>query len=264
LAATACGQIGTSTPAIINGEQFVHSVQLPSHFRAPDPANGAPPVIFDHYAFRMSSGSQDLLLVDACKSVNLSDICGLNSFVIDAQHEFRVREAGVGEWERSSPIKSVEMDDPLRRTLKQELAKPASQRAMAISPKQGEEFQAYRYQGNEYRRRGDWIGALTFGSSEDGSLVVLTGADKRKFPDQRPDYVAAAIYSLPYGLVTIDVFGFDASHHIASLDLDCHASVTVARRRISLVNSRWIAIGLSPFLDKMLLLDFKPTREQPK
>jgi len=66
------------------------------------------------------------------------------------------------------------------------------------------------------------------------------------------------------GLVTVDVFASDPSHHIAALDLDCHTNVNLARRRVSLVNSRWVAIGLDAGLQKMLLFDFKSLEGQSK
>jgi len=224
-------------------------------------------VLFDHYVFRLSPKSPSTLLVAACKDTlkpQIPDICSLNSLAIDTEHGYGTREAEASEWERGTPIQSLEMDDPIRRTVKQFYAKPGFLRAIPIAPGEGQEFQGYKYRGNEYRRRGDWVGVLTFGSSEDGSLVVLAGADKRKLPDPRPAAVAAAIYTIPWGLVTIDVFASDPSHHIAALDLDCHISVDTARRRVSLVDTRWLAIGEDPFLEKMLLLDFKPTREQAK
>jgi hypothetical protein len=48
----------------------------------------------------------------------------------------------------------------------------------------------------------------------------------------------------------------DPSRHIAAFDLDSHTNVNVARRRISLVNSRWLAVGLDAGLRNMLLFDF--------
>jgi hypothetical protein len=268
LATSACGQVGTLNPIVINGGQFAHSIQLQSRFRVPENTAGRLPLVFDHYRFRLSKTSPGVLLVAACKEVTVRlqvlEICSLNSFAIDTEHGYATRDAEAGEWEKGTPVTSLEMNDPTRRTVKQEYAKPAFLRALPIAPRPGEEYQGYKYRGNEYLRRGDWIGSLTFGSSEDGTLIVLTGADKRRFPDQRPAFVDAAIYTNPNGLVTVDVFASDPSRRIAAFDLDSHTSVDTARRRISLVNSRWIAIGLAPFLDKMLLFDFKPTGEQPK
>jgi hypothetical protein len=257
--ATACGQIGSLSPAIVEGQQFAHSIQLPSQFRAPSSVKGRLPLLFDHYAFRVAAASPELLLVAACKYVSLSEICSLNSFQIDTEHGYAVREAGPEEWEHGVPVAGEkEMRNPYRRTLKQELAKPASLQPIPIAPRQGQDDQGYKYRGNEYRRRGDWIVSLNFADSDDGKLVVLAGVDKRKFPNQEPALVSSAVDTGLSGLVTIDVFAADPSHRIAALDLDCHTNVNMARRRISLVNSRWLAIGLDPYLQKMLLLDFKP------
>jgi hypothetical protein len=268
LATSACGQLGTVNPVIIDGDRFAHSIQFPSRFRAPKNPKGNLPLVFDHYAFRLSHASPSVLLVAACKELSLTlqvlEVCSLNSFAINTEHGYGTRVAEAGEWEQGEPIQSLEMNDPTSRTIKQEYAKPAFLRAIPIAPGEGQEFQGYKYRGKEYRRRGDWIGVLTFGSSEDGSLVVLAGADKRKRPDPRPAYVAAAIYTIPWGLVTIDVYAADPSHHIAALDLDCHTTVDSARRRISLVGSRWLAIGEETFLQKMLLLDFKPAGEKTR
>jgi hypothetical protein len=206
----------------------------------------------------------NVILVAACRSEDLSEICSLNSFVIDARHGYRTRPAEAGEWEQGVVIESQEMDDPVRRTLKQEYARPAFLRPIPIAPREGEEFQGYKYRGNEFRRRGDWVGALNFAASDDGKAVVLAGVDKQKFPNQEPAYVAAAIHTRPSGLVATDVFAADPSHHIAALELDCHRPDDTARRRISLVNSRWLAIGLDPFLQKMLLFDFKASGEQAR
>ncbi len=93
---------------------------------------------------------------------------------------------------------------------------------------------------------------------------MLAGADKRKFPNPEPAYVAAAVYTIPHGLVTIDVFASDPLHHIGIVDLDCLTTVDTAWRGVSLVNSRWLTIRLDPFLVKMLLFDFEPSREPSK
>jgi hypothetical protein len=264
LVTTACGQIGAITPTITVGEQFAHSVEFPSRFRTPEQAKGPFPFFFDHYRFRSSVASPSVLLVAACRQVSLLEICSVNAFAIDLDHAYRTSEAAAGEWERGVDVKSLEMNDPTRRTLKEEVAKPVFLKAMPIAPKEGAETQGFRYRGNEYGRRSDWIAALTFGSSDDGALVVLSGADRRRLPDPRPAYVAAAIYTIPSGLVTLDVFAGNPSQRIAALDLDCHTSVDTSRRRVSLVDSRWLAIGVNALLDKMLLLDFKPATEPTK
>jgi hypothetical protein len=77
-----------------------------------------------------------VILVAACGYADLSEICSANSFAIDAEYGYGTRPAEPGEWERGLPIKSQEMDDPLRRTLKQEFAKPPFFRAIPIASEQ--------------------------------------------------------------------------------------------------------------------------------
>jgi len=265
LVSTACGRLGTISPAFTEGQQFAHSVEFPSRFQIPKVADsllaGA-----DQYTFRLSRLSPNILLVAACTYPVLNGyhaeptprVCSTNSFAIDTEHGFAVTETTGDEWSQAAPLGEKEMDDPYRRTLKQELAKPPFLRAIPFAPGRSQIFEGYRYRGNEYRRRGDWIVSLNFVDSDDGALVVLAGVDKRNFPNQKPAAVDTEVYTRLSGLVTVDVFAGNPSRRLATLDLDCHTNVQVARRRISLVNSRWLAIGLDPFLQKMLLFDFTP------
>jgi hypothetical protein len=264
LIATACGQIGTLSPTVKEGQQFAHSVQFPSAFRAPDSAKGPLPLQFDHYTFRVSPMFPDVLLVAACRYESLSEVCSVNSFAIHTEQGYAVLEPSAGEWERAAPISGEkEMRNPYRRTLKQELAKPASLQPVPISGRDRGDL-GYKYRGKEYLRRGDWIVSLNFADSEDGNLIVLAGVDKRRFRNQEPSLVSSGVETGLSGLVTVDVFASDPSHHIAALDLDCHTNVNLARRRVSLVNSRWVAIGLDAGLQKMLLFDFKSLEGQSK
>lgn len=149
--------------------------------------------------------------------------------------------------------------------MKQEVAKPVFLKAIPIPPGATTlETQGFRYRGNEYRRRGDWIVDLTLGGLDDGALVVLSGIDQRKFPDQRPAYVDSAVFTIPWGLATLDVFAGSPTQHLAAIDLDCHTNVHSSLGRFSLVDSPWLAVGVNPLLDKMLLLDFKPAKEAAK
>jgi hypothetical protein len=255
---TACGQLGSVNPTVLDGRQFTHSINFPSRFERAQMTTEVPSLPFDHYRFRASSESPNILLVSACKYVALSEVCSANAFGVDTEHGFTTSPVEAGEWEKGNALTSHEMNDPVRRTLTQELAKPAFSRPIPISRGEGEEFQGYKYKGKEYRRRGDWVGALNFANSEDGRLIVLAGVDKRKFTSQEPSFVDAAIYVRPSGLVTLDVFEDDPLHRVASLNLDCHTPAQNARTRISLVDSRWVAIGIDPFLTRMLLLDFNP------
>lgn len=252
MTATACGQLGTLSPTVTEGQQFAHSVQFPSAFRAPDRPKQLLPLQFDHYTFRVSAMFPDVLLVTACRYVGLSEVCSVNGFAIDTAHSYSVRELERNEWESASPTDLRNMYNPLPEEPYKNLA--------PIAARQGEEYQGYKYQGKEYPRRGDWIVTLSFAGSEDAKLIVLAGVDKRRFRNQEPGLVSSAVETGLSGLVTVDAS--DPSHHIASLDLDCHTNVNLARRRVSLVNSRWVAIGLDAGFQKMLLFDFKSLEGQ--
>jgi hypothetical protein len=268
LGASACGLIGqTLKPTISEGQQFAHYIEFPQRFQVPNTVQQET-FVFDQYTFRISRSSPDVVLVAACAYVELaghkfepsSRVCSPNAFAIDTERGYVVREAGADEWGQASPIEDEkEMDDPVRRTLKQELAKPRFLRAIPIDASQGRGayYDGYTYRGQEYRRRGDWIVSLAFANSNDGKLAVLAGVDKRSLP--KHGFLGDPVNASYSGLVTIDVFAGDSSHRIAALDVDSHINVNAARRRMSLVNSRWIAIGLDTYLQKMLLLDFKPT-----
>lgn len=264
LVVTACGLIGqTLSPKILEGQQFAHTIQFPSRFQMPDNVSG--PFSFDHYGFRVSDSSPDLIVVSACGRAVLSakkfeassEVCSPNAFVIDTARSYAVREARSGEWERSAPIEG----DTSQRTPKQETGKATSFSAIPIDPSQGRGayYEGYTYRGKEYRRRADWIVSLNFASSQDGKLVVLGGVDKRKLP--KSGFLGDPLNGGASGLVTIDVFVADPAHRVVALDLDSHINVNVARRHVSLVNSRWLAIGLDVGLQRMLLFDFKPLGE---
>lgn len=227
--------------------------------------------MFDQYTFRVSRVSPEVLLIAACAYTALpgheweprSRVCSPNAFSIDTERGYSVREARVGEWEQSLPMEGEkEMDDPVRRETKRDLAKPRFLQGIPIDPSQGRggaDFEGYTYRGQEFRRRGDWIASLIFASSEDGKLVVLAGVDKRKLP--KYGFLGDTLNGGAYGLVTLDIFDSSPSRRVAALDIDSHINVNVARRRMSLVNSRWLAIGLDVGLRKILLLDFKPLGE---
>jgi hypothetical protein len=136
----------------------------------------------------------------------------------------------------------LEIDDPVHRTLKQEIAKPPAQRALPIGTEVDRE--GYRYDGKSYIRRSKWITALNFGASADRKLIVLAGYDRNK---------------LPHGPFTLDVFDSDPTQRIAALDAESPTWVEDRLRRVSIVNSRWFVVGLDLDLRRMLLFDFKPS-----
>jgi hypothetical protein len=264
---TSCGKLGTIDAVFTQGQQFAHYVKLPAGFRVPK-IRDALLAAADQYTFRLSPMSPNVLLVAACTYPVLNHyqrgpearVCSDNSFAIDTGHDFAVREATSEEWSHAIPMDEKEMDNPYKRTLKLELAKPPILKPVPIVRRDDAETEGYKYRGNEYRRRGNWIISLNFGDSDDGKLLVLAGVDKRKFPSQEPASADTEVFTRLSGLVTVDVFASDPSHRLAALDLDCHTNVNMARRRISLVNSRWLAIGLDLRLDNMLLMDFAPPK----
>jgi hypothetical protein len=186
----------------------------------------------------------------ACRYDDLAEICSSNGFAIDTAHSHSVRELESNEWERARPTELRNMYNPLPEKPYKNLA--------PISEQQGAEYQGYNYQGKRYPRRGDWIVSLSFASSADSRLIVLAGVDERRFHNQEPGLVSSAVETGLSGLVTVDVFAGDPSRHIAAFDLDSHTNVNLARRRISLVDSRWLAVGLDTSLQHMLLFNFKP------
>ena len=89
---------------------------------------------------------------------------------------------------------------------------------------------------------------MNFGSSPDGQLVMLAGYDrKRAYRD---------------GVFTLDIFASDPANRVAALDVNYRVSLGTGvynlLRQVSLVNSRWIVMGLDyPRLRKILMFDFR-------
>jgi hypothetical protein len=99
-------------------------------------------------------------------------------------------------------------------------------------------------------------------AADNGDLVLLAGVDKRKPP--KSGIMGDPVNGGHSGLVTIDIFDSAPAHRIAALDVVSQVSVNIARRRVSLVSSRWVAIALDFYHPKMLLLNFKPSGAQVK
>ena len=230
--AAACGLIGPAvSPRILQGKQYAHVIELPSHFGTPKDVVKERTLHLDQYTFRISPRSPGVLLVTACVFATLpghewepsSRVCSPNAFAIDTEHEYSVREAKVNEWEHATPVESEsEMDDPY--PLKPERPGVASPFPVPINPLEGTgpHGLGYKFRGQEYWRRGDWITNLSFGSSADGKLAILVGFDKRTLPKFRlplegPDQVN--------GLVTVDIFYSGPSREIVALDLDSRIGV---------------------------------------
>ena len=236
------------SPQILSGREFAHYIQLPAGFK---PATqGKLP--FMHFRFRKSPASPDLLFVTACKLEAVSgprygkedEICSESCFVIDTAYNFNVREASLKEWSAAVPVESVELDDPVRRTYKTERLKPPELRGLPQGPQTS--WTGYKYRGQIYSRRADWVADLRFAASPDGSLVVLRGLDRRGKP------------KLLAGRFTLDFFVNANPNAAASIDFDCSGDVMSLLRAADLVDSRWVAIGLDfPQFRNILLLDFK-------
>jgi hypothetical protein len=250
---------------ILAGQQFAHYIEFPSEFQKA--SEGRSRFLFDHYAFRTSAASPDVLLLAACKFDVPSDrkllemeseICSPNVFAIDTTHSYTAREATRDEWDRSLPIIGLmEMGDPYRRTLEEEYKKPPALRPQPVGPDVRKmQYEGYKYRGKTYVRRGEWITSLHFGNSADGKLVVLGGVDKRTLP-KRAFLIGDAVNGGDYGTYTIDIFDGDATQRLAAIDVACDVNVIYGLKHASLVNSRWFAIALDAYLRKMVLFDFK-------
>jgi hypothetical protein len=258
-----CGIIGdVLTTKVIVGQPFTHSIEFPSPFRLPERVSGL--FAFDQYTFRIPRAAPNILLVSAC-AYSIPEhvlepslrLCSPDAFAIDTQHGYVLRRATAAEWEQAVPDFGKALEGPARRTLKEELAKPVFLRPVPIASDEGPAtYEGYKYRGKEYHRRGDWITSLYFADSDDGKIVVLAGVDKRGWPEH--SILGDAVSQGFSGLITLDVFEGDPAHEFAALDVKSSINVNAGRRRMSLIDSRWIAIGLDRRLQKMLLLDFGP------
>ena len=102
--------------------------------------------------------------------------------------------------------------------------------------------------------------SLLFVASDDGKLVVLAGVDNRKLPEH--GFLGDPVNAGWYGLVTLDIFDSSPKNHIAAVDLDSRINVNAARARVTLINSRWLAIGLTGDFRKMFLFGFRGVRAE--
>ena len=237
---------------IIQGEQYVHRIQFPGGFARSAQDPGILP--FDRYAFRLSPASPDVLLIAACRYESVTKppgglekyLCSSNAYAIDAAHSYAVRAAAGNEWDQAAPIDGfLEMSEPSRRTLKQELAKPPFLRALPLGPEA--RTNGYRYRGQDYRPQADWITAphlgAAIGKTSDGKLVVLAGYDVARFGSE--------------GIYSLEFFGGAPSRRVVALHVAYPSYLEAWLRRVSLVDSRWVVVGLDSYLQSILLLDFK-------
>jgi hypothetical protein len=241
----ACGHGDTPLIAqVVEGRQFAHDIQLPSRFNRSSEDRGMRR--FDRYAFRVAESSPNVLLIKACRYELVAEhssevlICSGNTFSIDAESLYSVREVTQSHWDQARPIDGCQEMDGRSQDVKRELAKPANMRPLPIGPEV--EKEGYKYRGKEYVRRAKWISALNFVASGDGRLIVLAGYDRH--------------HLFSSGTFTIDIFDADPTRRVAALDLDYRTAVEGHLGRVSVVSSRWVAIGLDfPKLQHILLLD---------
>jgi hypothetical protein len=155
---------------IEEGKQFAHYVQFPSDFKIGKPRiTGFLPI---HYEFRIDQNAPDDLFVIACEHQIPTETCSSATYAIDTVNGCTVRAASRQEWARARPIEGfLEMDDPLRRTLKQEYAKPRELRVVPIETA-NHEYVGYTFRGHEYRLREEWMRSVSFGHSPDGKLMI--------------------------------------------------------------------------------------------
>jgi hypothetical protein len=168
------------------------------------------------------------------------EVCSSNVFGIDTAHSYAAREVGKSDWDQAMLIEGfLEMNG--RRYLPGEAEKPPFQRPLPIGTET--ERVGYKFRGKPYLRRAEWMTALNFGASGDGKLVVLAG------------YSGNHLWRGPFAL---DIFNSDSAQRIAALDAESPTPVEDRLGRISIVNSRWLAVGLDLGLREMYLLDFEP------
>jgi hypothetical protein len=137
------------------------------------------------------------------------------------------------------------MHDPSIRNLREDMNKPPFLGPAPIGTEV--EREGYKFRGRAYLRRARWMTAINFGASTDGMLIVLAGYNRNR---------------LSHGPFTLDIFDSDPTRRIAALDAESPTWVEDRLGRISIVNSRWLVVGLTLDLQQMLLFDFKPTAEQ--
>ena len=233
---------------ITEGQQFAHYVDFPSPFRAVE-RNGI------YYSFRIAAAAPNVLYVESCEREG--EACSINAFAIDAANGYAVREATRGEFLQTEPILALGSN----LAMEKESKKPPALQIHPIQPNYPHgEFEGYEYLGKSYGRRGEWMHVMNFQHSEDGKLITLTSADKRRLPKQ--GFLGDPLNAGFFGQYTVEIYDGDPARRLASVDIDCDTNVALSISRASLVNTRWFTIGLDLVQQRMLLFDFKPS--QPK
>lgn len=245
---SACAQNVLESPlrvSIVQGQQFAHQLRLPRRFRVPSSGRVEPP----HYVFRVETATPDVLLLAACRYDNPSmqprgqiEVCSTNSFAVDTAHSYAIAEKGVRDWGRALPIEGFRaMYGQSLRNPKEDIERPPTLNPQPIGT--GIEREGYRFNGKSYTRRAKWNTALNFGESADNRLIVLAGYDRN---------------ILSHGPFTLDVFDGDPDRRIVAIDAESSTPIEDRLRQVSVVNSRWLVVGLDLRLSELLLFDFKP------
>jgi hypothetical protein len=243
---------------IVEGQQYAHYVRFPSNFQQPALPKEAPPgavepyFYFDHFGFRISATSPDVLLVAGCGYFGYTvhkELCSPNSFSIDTSRNYEIRATALGQWERANPITGA---GGLRNPV---IGKPYPGKIRRDGTANGE-VSGWNYRGKSYYyRRGDDVRGSAFMSSADGGLVLLIGVNKQKLP-KGGFIVGDAEGGGIYGNYTIDVFQANPAQRIALLDVDCSRASNDCMASISVANSRWFAVPLAINMSQALLFDF--------
>jgi hypothetical protein len=161
---------------------------------------------------------------------------------------YAIAEKGVRDWDQALPIEgSRAMYGESRKNLKEDIERPPALSPQPISP--GIEREGYRFNGKSYMRRAPWNTALNFGESADNKLIVLAGYDRN---------------ILSHGAFTLDVFDGDPDRRIVAIDAESSTPIEDRLRQVSIVNSRWLVVGLDLNLRELLLFDFKPAKATGK
>lgn len=231
---------------LVEGQQFAHYLQFPSTFQqptlpkeAPYPGAVEPTFYFDHFGFRVSRASPDVLLVAGCGYFGYTkqtEVCSPNGFSIDTGRSYDIRQTAAGEWERASPIaRAGGLRKPVVRPYAGKITRDGTE---------GAEVSGWNYRGKSYYYpRGDDVRGSAFMSSADGGLVLLIGVNKQKLP-KGGFIVGDAEGGGIYGNYTIDIFQSNPAKRTAALDVDCNRASVECMASISIANSRWFAVQL--------------------
>jgi hypothetical protein len=247
LVSAACNPFAPAySEKITLGQQFAHNLRFPSPFEYPVSADRN--LYFDHLTFRLGA-SPNTLVVSACGYPELTEVCSTNVFLVDIARNYGITRAPLGAWQSATAIPGASnLRDPHGFT-----SAPLS-RVTSNGFVSGETV-AWTFRGINFPSRGTWVTGLTFMASGDGKLVFIAGVDKRKLPGYAV-LVGDPVSGGAYGNYMLDVFDSTPDKKLAAIDVDCRMASLDCMAPVSVVNSRWFAIGLARDLSKAVLFDF--------